>query len=65
MYYSTVRNYINELKVMISVASRAGQRMEDLQKSKGAEIARLQALLRKAEMRVTSLERAVEAKVSS
>ena len=43
----------------------AGERLESIQKSKAGEIAKLQALLRKAEMRVTSLERAVEQKVSS
>ena len=39
--------------------------MEAVQKAKSGEIAKLQALLRKAEMRVTSLERAVDQKVSS
>jgi len=40
----------------------AGERLDAVQKSKAGEIAKLQALLRKAEMRVTSLERAVEQK---
>merc|ERR1719187_457976 len=40
----------------------AAERLDSVQRSKAAEIAKLQALLRKAEMRVTSLERAVEQK---
>lgn len=40
----------------------ANQRLEEIQSSKAAEITKLQALLRKAEMRVASLERTVEQK---
>merc|ERR1712029_842449 len=42
--------------------SEASSRMEEVTKTKGAEIARLTAQLRKAEMMVTSLERQVDQK---
>ena len=42
---------------------RASSRMEEVTKTKGVEIARLTAQLRKAEMMVTSLERQVDQKV--
>ena len=43
---------------------RANSRMEELMRSKGVEVARLTAQLRKAEMMVSSLERQVDQKVS-
>merc|ERR1712142_607248 len=42
--------------------SEASSRMEEVTKTKAAEIAKLTALLRKAEMRVASLERSLEQK---
>ena len=42
---------------------RASSRMEEVTKTKGVEIARLTAQLRKAEMMVSSLERQVDQKV--
>ena len=43
---------------------RANSKISDLQRSKAAEIAKLTALLRKSEMRISSLERSVEQKVT-
>ena len=40
----------------------AGDRLESVRKSKAGEIAKLQALLRKAEMGVSSLEKTVDQK---
>merc|ERR1711874_778214 len=40
----------------------ANSKISDLQRSKAAEIAKLTALLRKSEMRISSLERSVEQK---
>ena len=42
----------------------ANHRLEEVQKGRAGEIAKLQALLRKAEMRVASLERTVDQKTS-
>ena len=42
---------------------RANSRIAEIKRSKSAEIAKLTALLKKAEMRVASLERSVEQKV--
>jgi len=42
--------------------SEANSRMEELMRSKGVEVARLTAQLRKAEMMVSSLERQVDQK---
>ena len=41
---------------------RANQRLDTVQKSREAEVAKLQALLRKAEMKVGNLERTIEQK---
>ena len=41
---------------------RANQRLESVRKSRESELAKLQAMLRKAEMKVTSLERVVDQK---
>ena len=42
--------------------SRANERLENLQRQSRSEIAKMQAMLRKAEMRVTSLENTVTQK---
>jgi len=46
-----------------SKLKEANSRIEELGRGKASEIAKLQALLKKAEMRVNSLERAVEQKI--
>ncbi len=48
--------------LMRRVRCRASERLESIQRGGQAEIAKLQALLRKAEMRVTSFERTIEQK---
>ena len=41
---------------------RANSRLDEIRRSRQSEIARLEALLRKAEMKVSSLERTVDQK---
>lgn len=41
---------------------RANQRVEELQRGRNAEVARMEAVVRKAETRINSLEQAVEQK---
>ena len=46
----------------ISLNYRANQALEQIQRSKAAEISKLSVMLRKAEMKVSTLERTVEQK---
>ena len=46
----------------ISIFHRANQALEQIQRSKAAEISKLSVMLRKAEMKVSTLERTVEQK---
>ena len=46
----------------ISFYYRANQALEQIQRSKAAEISKLSVMLRKAEMKVSTLERTVEQK---
>lgn len=41
---------------------RANEKLASLQRSREAEVAKLQAMVRKAEMKISALERAVEEK---
>ena len=41
---------------------RANEKLTSLQRSREAEVAKLQAMVRKAEMKISALERAVEEK---
>ena len=54
---------MREVKCFMFSHFRANSQISELQRSKAAEIAKLTALLRKSEMRISSLERSVEQKV--
>ena len=54
---------MREVKCFMFSHCRANSQISELQRSKAAEIAKLTALLRKSEMRISSLERSVEQKV--
>lgn len=47
---------------LVFLFSRANQRLEQVRKTREAEVAKLQAQLRKADMRVTSLQRTLDQK---
>lgn len=46
----------------VSLYSRANKKIESLSKARDSEVAQLQAMLRKAEMKVNNLERTVDQK---
>ena len=52
----------NDFKHFCILFNRANQALEQIQRTKSAEISKLQMMLRKADMKVSTLERTVEQK---
>ena len=65
MFYLTLISWTCLIYIIlrhISFYHRANQALEQIQRSKAAEISKLSVMLRKAEMKVSTLERTVEQK---